>query len=95
MIYLNNFDLLKEREQLHNICSFYMNTSKQVKSKKKSSENQEKYYSEINKKIFEKTNIMTSNIFNETVSNVIELTSSSAQILIQMQTCIEQLEEQY
>ena len=38
MIYLNNFDLLKEREQLYNTCSFYMNTLKKVKLKKKSSE---------------------------------------------------------
>ena len=38
---------------------------------------------------------MTFNIFSETASNMTELTSSSAQILIQMQTCIEQLEEQH
>ena len=38
---------------------------------------------------------MTSNILSETVLNMTELTSSSAQILIQMQACIEQLEEQH
>ena len=38
---------------------------------------------------------MTFNIFSETVFNMTELTSSSAQILIQIQTCIEQLEEQH
>ena len=37
---------------------------------------------------------MTSNIFSETASNVTESASSPAQILTQMQTCIEQLEEQ-
>src|SRR5204862_7315138 len=37
---------------------------------------------------------MTFNIFSETVSNVAELASSPAQILIQMQARIEQLEEQ-
>ena len=37
---------------------------------------------------------MTFNIFNETVFNVTKSTSSSAQILIQMQTHIEQLEKQ-
>ena len=35
-----------------------------------------------------------SNTFNETTFNVTELTSSSAQILIQMQAHIEQLERQ-
>ena len=38
---------------------------------------------------------MTFNIFNETVFNMTELTSSSAQILIQMQIHIEQLEKQH
>ena len=38
MIYLNNFDLLKEREQLYNTCSSYVNILKQVKFKKESSE---------------------------------------------------------
>ena len=48
MIYFNNFDLLKEREQLHNTCSSYTNTSEQVKLKKKSSEIKKtaKYYSD-------------------------------------------------
>ena len=41
-----------------------------------------------------KKNIIISNIFSETVSNMTELTSSSAQILIQMQAHIEQFEEQ-
>ena len=38
---------------------------------------------------------MTSNTFNETAFNMTESASSSAQILTQMQTCIEQLEEQH
>ena len=38
---------------------------------------------------------MTSNTLNKTAFNVTESASSSAQILIQMQTCIEQLEEQH
>ena len=38
---------------------------------------------------------MISNIFSRTAFNVTELASSSAQILIQMQACIEQLEEQH
>ena len=38
---------------------------------------------------------MTSNTLSETAFNVTESASSSAQILIQMQACIEQLEEQY
>ena len=37
---------------------------------------------------------MISNTFSKTALNVTELASSSAQILTQMQTCIEQLEEQ-
>ena len=38
---------------------------------------------------------MISNIFNETVFNVTESASSSAQILTQMQAHIEQLEKQH
>ena len=38
---------------------------------------------------------MISNIFSETAFNVTESASSSVQILIQMQTHIEQLEEQH
>ena len=38
---------------------------------------------------------MIFNIFSETVFNVIESASSSAQILTQMQTHIEQLERQH
>ena len=38
---------------------------------------------------------MTSNIFNKTAFNMTESASSSAQILTQMQTHIEQLEEQH
>ena len=37
MIYLNNFDLLKEREQFYNTCSFYANISEQIRFKKESS----------------------------------------------------------
>ena len=39
-------------------------------------------------------NIMTSNTLSKTISNMTELTSSFVQILIQMQTHIEQLEKQ-
>ena len=35
------------------------------------------------------------NNFSSTVFNVAELSSNSAQILIQIQSCIEQLEEQH
>ena len=38
MIYLNNFDLLKEREQFHNTCSSYANILEQIRFKKESSE---------------------------------------------------------
>ena len=38
---------------------------------------------------------MISNTLSDTVSNITESTSNSAQILIQMQACIEQLEEQH
>ena len=92
MIYFNNFDLLKKREQLHNTCSSYVNTSEQVKHKKKSSEIKRSIILKQTKKTFEKTNIMISNTFSRTVSNMTELTSSSAQILTQMQAHIEQLE---
>ena len=96
MIYLNNFDLLKEKEQLYNTCSSYMNTSEQVKLKKESSEIKKSIIQKKKQtKTFEKKNIMISNIFSKTVSNMTELTSSSAQILTQMQACIEQLEEQH
>ena len=40
-------------------------------------------------------NIMTLNNFSDTAFNVAELSSNSAQILIQMQSHIEQLEEQH
>ena len=47
MIYLNNFDLLKEREQLHNTCNSHTNTSDKVKLEKESSEIKvDKYYSD-------------------------------------------------
>ena len=36
-----------------------------------------------------------SNTLSETISNMTESASSSAQILIQMQTCIKQLKEQH
>ena len=40
-------------------------------------------------------NIMTFNNSSDITFNVAELSSNSAQILIQMQSCIEQLEEQH
>ena len=39
-------------------------------------------------------NIMTFNNFNDITFNVAKLSSNSAQILTQMQTCIKQLEKQ-
>ena len=72
-----------------------MNTSEQAKLKKESSEIKRNIILKEKQETLEKKNIMTFNTFSETVSNVTELTSSSAQILIQMQTCIEQLEEQH
>src|SRR5436190_16704059 len=96
MIYFNNFNLLKEREQLHNTCSSYTNISEQVKLKKESFEIKKNIIlKEKQTKTLEKKNIITFNIFNRTVSNMIELINSSVQILTQMQTHIEQLEKQY
>ena len=38
MTYFNNFNLLKERKQLHNTCNSYANASDKVKLEKESSE---------------------------------------------------------
>ena len=94
MIYFNNFDLLKEREQLHNTCNSQTQTLWKVKLEKESSEIKRSIILERDKNTWEKKNIMISNTFSETAFNMTESASSSTQILIQMQTCIEQLEEQ-
>ena len=49
----------------------------------------------MNIKILEKKNNMISNTLSKTVSNMTEFTSSSAQILTQMQTQIKQFKEQH
>ena len=64
-----------------------------IKLEKESSEiKTAKYYS--NKNTWEKTDIMISNNLSDSVFNVAESANNFAQILIQFQACIEQLELQ-
>ena len=66
-----------------------------IKLKKKSSEIRQINIILIKKILERETNIITFNNFNDITFNVAELSSNSARILIQMQSCIKQLEEQH
>ena len=94
MIYFNNFDLLKERKQLHNTCSFYANALDKIKLKKKSFEIRQISII-LTKRYLKETNTMILNNFSDITFNVAESSSNPAQILIQMQLHIKQLERKH
>ena len=83
--------MLKKKSSFIIFAIFNTNISEQVKFKKKSFEIKKNII--LKKKILKKKNIMIFNIFNKIIFNMTKLISNSAQILIQMQTHIKQLEK--